>query len=772
MKNIKLKGIFLVVAALFLCLRIRLNKNIDMYSIQFLQEDFRAVNLANYSGDSSALQYYVPESEDTVKCFTKGPISLEGGHKYDVEIQYAGSDRSTVFKVFAADYISSDNSGGKVLINQDLSADRSSLKISFDLDQNVDSLFINFETADDRFQLGRINIRSETPVFNDRFFLAACVFMAAVISVFLLNISFSRAKGLQISGRDIDGRKAAFVILFVFSIAVFAASLPILDGGILYGHDTDFHMARIEGIARGLESGQFPVRIHGGILNDYGYPNSLFYPELLLYFPAVLRVLNISVYTAFKAYIIFINILTVVLSYIAFKKLFDDRFVAVALAVAYLLLPYRLICGYYRSAIGEFTAMTFIPMLLYGLYAVVYGNKKDWIYLTAGASGILQSHILTTEICAVFSALFLIFGVKKLFGKEKRLVSLLLAAVFSVLLNRWLLVPMIIMMMQLGLTVFSRSSLTSGFASSNISYLFSLIKIDSQSLKGPYPLGVVVVFGIIAFIAARIIYDENKDTNIGKFADNSLICFLIFTVMATSVFPWSAVENIPLAGKILGSIQFPYRVLSVSQTLGVALAGVAVLTICKNNSARSGAGIVIICAAIMSSFLITDTIVGEGRRRIENKSSYTNSLDNQLSIGQGEYLIAGNDLEYMVAHPPVLESENSSFAVTGYKRWGTRIDFEYTMDITGTNDDVIVLPVTYIPNYSVTIDGQPVQIFKTDDARVAFKADKPDGNVNVRYQEPLTFRLCEAVSLLSLSALISLPGLKNFFNRHRRNPKV
>ena len=242
--------------------------------------------------------------------------------------------------------------------------------------------------------------------------------------------------------------------------------------------------------------------------------------------------------------------------------------------------------------------------------------------------------------------------------------------------------------------------------------------------------------------------------------------------MATSVFPWSAVENIPLAGKILGSIQFPYRVLSVSQTLGVALAGVAVLTICKNNSARSGAGIVIICAAIMSSFLITDTIVGEGRRRIENKSSYTNSLDNQLSIGQGEYLIAGNDLEYMVAHPPVLESENSSFAVTGYKRWGTRIDFEYTMDITGTNDDVIVLPVTYIPNYSVTIDGQPVQTFKTDDARVAFKADKPDGNVNVRYQEPLTFRLCEAVSLLSLSALISLPGLKNFFNRHRRNPKV
>lgn len=81
----------------------------------------------------------------------------------------------------------------------------------------------------------------------------------------------------------------------------------------------------------------------------------------------------------------------------------------------------------------------------------------------------------------------------------------------------------------------------------------------------------------------------------------------------------------------------------------------------------------------------------------------------------------------------------------------------------------MVLPVIYIPNYNVTVDSQPVQTFKTDGAQVAFKVDRSSGHVSVRYQEPLTFRLCEAVSLLSLSALISLPWLKNFFNKHIRN---
>ena len=753
MKKRKFSGLYIIVAAFIALTVIYSNRGQDKYSVQYAHSDFRQVYLEDYSGDSAALQYYYPKSEDTVKCFTKGPISLEAsedGITYNVEIQYAANDDTTVLKIFAADYISPDNSGGKVFVKENLDPMQPEFKTSFVLNQDVDSLFIVLETKDEDLQIGRLNVTTDNYVYNDMYMLYVAVIACMLAVLYVLNSHNGKTKGFNFQGEYIDSRKTRMLFVLVMMTAVFIASLPILDDGIILGHDTRFHMARIEGIARGLQSGQFPVRIHGGTLNDYGYPNSIFYPELMLYIPAALHILGVSVYSCFKFYVIFMNALTFLIGYVAFKKMSNRRYIGITLSIIYLLLPYRILCAYWRSAIGEFTAMTFLPFVIYGLYAIIYGNKKDWYYLTIGATGVLQSHILTTEMTAVFAVVFVLIGIKELFTKEKRILSLVIAAIFTVVLNFWFIVPMILMMLQLKLEVFNRAALTSRFASFDISNIFAINKIE---IAGPYSLGVIVLFTLGLYLVYRTAYMD-KVEKLFKAGDNLLVNSIVFTWMSTALFPWAAAEKIPVIGSVVSSVQFPTRFLTIVQLTGVALLALFVsMAINSEKVKKIGCFILVLVALYTNLNFIEYTIIGDGAEAIMSKSCYENNIDNLHSVGQAEYLIAGNNIDYMIAHPPVLESENSTMEIDNFKHWGTKLSFDYKMDITNESD-VIVLPITYIPNYIIEVDGQRVYPTKTLDARVAFSVPYEKGSVNVHYAEPLTFRLCEAVSVVSLAAFV------------------
>ena len=48
-------------------------------------------------------------------------------------------------------------------------------------------------------------------------------------------------------------------------------------------------LARINGIYEGLRTGQFPVQINPVQLGGYGYLPGSMYPQLFLYFPAILK---------------------------------------------------------------------------------------------------------------------------------------------------------------------------------------------------------------------------------------------------------------------------------------------------------------------------------------------------------------------------------------------------------------------------------------------------------------------------------------------------
>ena len=165
------------------------------------------------------------------------------------------------------------------------------------------------------------------------------------------------------------------------------------------------------GTAEALQSGQFSVRLNPCFESGYGFSSSMMYPELFLYIPAVLCIGGVSVSTAYKFLLLCINLATAGIGYYSFRRVFDSDKLGLVCALFYLVNPYRLVNMYHRAAVGEALAQVFLPLLFWGVYELVCRDYKKWWICTAAATGIIQSHILSVEMCLIFVALFVVLAI-------------------------------------------------------------------------------------------------------------------------------------------------------------------------------------------------------------------------------------------------------------------------------------------------------------------------------------------------------------------------
>lgn len=758
MCKMKWKGLWLFLAAAVICLTLWCRSSGDAYSVGYDAQYFRQRELTDWTGQNTQPQTYVANGEGSVAVYTlrDGAISLSAGH-YDVEFLYTGADEQTVLKMYASDYVSEDNSGGRVLILEKLDPAAEAFKGSFVLDQDANSVYISVETNAQDFAVGILRMKSQDKVCADTAFYCAAAVLCAVVLFWLSNASFGKIAPAEVLGRRISSRQVVLTGVFVAAVTALVASIPILQAGLIAGQDMPFHMARIEGIASGLASGQFPVRVHGETLNGFGYPNSYFYPELLLYLPAVLRLLGVHTVTCYKFYVIFLHVLTFAAAYFPFKKLFGSRMLGLALAVVYVLNPYRLICLYYRAAIGEASAIVFLPLVLYGMYAVLAGDEKDWPYLVTGATGLLQSHILSTELTALLCLVLVVVFIRPLLRSGKRIFALLKAGVYVVGLNMWFWYPMLMIAVSIRPAVFGRPQDLLGFTRYDAGHLFAS---GSLKLFGPHPVGWVALFALGLYLVYRIaLAGDEKHT----FPDVLAAVTLGGAVATTAWFPWNLILKIPVLGGLLSTIQFPYRLMSLVGVCAAALTGYTVLLWVKKRAHRLPACLIVVCVATAAACMLCEGAF-LGDPDYPSKHYYASNLNNTLSVGQYEYLASGAEIGDIVDSSPQILCANEELRISEWKRGGTVMSFRYAMAESG--EDLIVLPLTYIPNYEILVDGTPVQAQKADKCRVAFTAPAESGAVTVRYAEPTSFRAAELVSVAVLGAFVMREKLWRLLEPH------
>ncbi len=83
--------------------------------------------------------------------------------------------------------------------------------------------------------------------------------------------------------------------VIISCIALFAACLPLFTVNCIGGHDIAYHLLRIESLKTGIQNGLPFLRVNMLFFNGQGYASSLFYPDLFLYIPALLRVAGVGI---------------------------------------------------------------------------------------------------------------------------------------------------------------------------------------------------------------------------------------------------------------------------------------------------------------------------------------------------------------------------------------------------------------------------------------------------------------------------------------------
>ncbi len=358
------------------------------------------------------------------------------------------------------------------------------------------------------------------------------------------------------------------------------------------GGDLQFHLCRIEAIRQALSTGQFPVRISGYWCGGYGYASSVLYGELFLYAPAVLRIIGFSPQDAYKFYLLAVNVFTCFSAYYCLKKMLGERLSAFVGTAVYMLAPYRLSTLHLRAAVGEYTAMAFMPFIIYGLY-LIYGRRRGWQWLALGFSGLIQCHVISTFMAGIFTALVCLVRIRQTLSKEV-LLQFVRAVVCTVLINAWFLLPFLEYIgfdyNVSGLGVHSRGRFASHavFISQLISFFpqgegASIVTgkmwDTDNGMEMSYTLGGGMMLVLVFFVVYRL-YDKRrgKRTVCGSDAPKKAgrqmsrlltgAC-LLSMLMATTWFPWDFLQQRnDLFAWVTGSIQFPWRFLTISTVAG------------------------------------------------------------------------------------------------------------------------------------------------------------------------------------------------------------
>lgn len=543
------------------------------------------------------------------------------------------------------------------------------------------------------------------------------------------------------------------------------SSYPILGGYCMFSHDIGFHLLRMEGLKEGLLSGQFPVKMQPIWMYGYGYPTSVYYGDLFFYLPAMLRVVGFTVQTAYMVLVIVINAGTAFIAYWSFEKIFKHRYLALAGALLYTIAPYRLTDLYVRNAFGEAMAMAFLPLVAYGITAVFTQDTQTkayqrlWIPMVIGFSGIIQSHLLTCIMCGEFVLLVCVLQMKKIFQKNRFLV-LCKTVIYTGILNLWFIYPCITSMKNIDVTQPYRLDIRIQKEGTFILELFNLIyrgtgdaTLPEQGVAGKMPNGVGLALGIGLFLFAiayiRTRKEKTKEIKIGTY---TFALSIVALFMTTIYFPWDYLSAVlGTAGMAIANIQFGTRYLAIANVMTVMTTCAGLLYFKKHMKREY---FMIGLAACVLTGIFTGTYIMNDREG-SSPATYVYDIDKlgRTDHNVKEYLRYGTDIEALVPNR-VCASEGVTFE--NYTKQYVTITLD-GMNTSG-EEGYIEVPLLYYDEY-VAKDTQGVRLKTVPGDNNVLRVILPagyEGSIRISYKEPISWRICEVLSLLFLCALIGI----------------
>lgn len=571
-------------------------------------------------------------------------------------------------------------------------------------------------------------------------------------TLLLIIVLFSLAE-LAVWGSQ--SKPQQFRTILILAVIAAISFLPYLSSGIVTGHDFDFHYMRIEGMTDALASGQFPVYMQPLWMHGYGSPVSLYYGDILLYFPAVLRLIGFSFNSAYKTFVFLITFATAGVAYLSFGRMGKSKNTALLMTFAYVCAPYRLVDIYVRNAIGEYCAFLFLPLVAAGIFGILSyepgGDRKslgiDGSLTAIGLAGVLYSHILSMEMTVFMLFVVLLITIRLWLQKDK-LRTPVLSAVFTLLLCLGFLIPFLDSYRNNSIEIKDKVE-SAGIAiqdhGAQIGELFAPFKSvfgmgDAEHMltdRMYLSIGMVLLLALIAALILGLKRRLKRQTWL-YLAMAGLSLFL-----STNLFPYDFLSGHFKLGNLFAQVQFPWRYLMFATFFAVLVLG-DLLSECR--SIVNKKTFQICCYVLMTAVFIetlgfvSNYLTGSTQERI----IIYNRDDVKTDRDSAEYLRTGTNTSAFTYLPL---TENAEVQVIPN---GKTIYSLYCK--TGEEEGAVIVPVLYYKGYRVRDEyGKEYEIGNGWNNQIVFIVPPGfEGRIDVTFEPPRYWTLSKWISLICL----------------------
>lgn len=209
-------------------------------------------------------------------------------------------------------------------------------------------------------------------------------------------------------------RKHGLPLLYAFLITAVMMYPYFVKDLLPIEHDTFFHVSRIEQLSRSISEGSFLPAVYPYENNGFGYASPLFYSDVLLIPAALLHLAGISVSICYKLTTAAASFFSVLSMMYLTHRITKKTSASMIAGAAYLFANYHITDLYIRGALGELFALIFLPVVLFGMYAILEEQDyKAWKILCLGLCGLALSHNLTFLMGSVLTALIFFLEIGK-----------------------------------------------------------------------------------------------------------------------------------------------------------------------------------------------------------------------------------------------------------------------------------------------------------------------------------------------------------------------
>ncbi len=543
-----------------------------------------------------------------------------------------------------------------------------------------------------------------------------------------------------------------------YQFGLFLVVLVILSCGMVYwyfpesgvvssaGTDLQFHTNRFQAIIQAIDYGTFPFYINTDALNHYGYAANLFYPDLML-IPFALLAPAIGFATAYKLMILVYTILCGIFSYWSLSRVTKDNLVAFLFSLLYTFALYRIIDISYRGALGEFISFTFVPIIFWGLYEILYGNfKQKWYIISIGFILLIYTHLLSTFLIFLTVCVAVVICYKRIKENPFRLLFLFLAGIVAAIISSAFLLPMFEQLKDNSF-YFQTHPLADAIGPQSVELRRVLWGVFNGLTDNKLRIETIGVLLIIPLFFRLMIKGRYRYL---RFADICTVVSFILISALSDIFPW---YTFPF--NKLSILQFPFRLL-LPASFSLACSGAIYLSIVCRQTDRRFIIVAFVILLVGYSIRLTGGVY-QGYVKYTVDNTTTHNLD-QFEIVGAEYLSSRMPssptediryrIQYIVDRKDLIKT-NAETKVLKQIRDKDKLIIETSQ----SGSDNLILPLLYYKGYKAVSGDNELDVYQSEDGLLEVHSPK-SSQIIIWYDGTLVQCFGAIISLIALFIFI------------------